>query len=439
MSNNKCNVMPESTLKENKTTLFQWLTLSGAAIICLILLVLQNQQLLEFAAHPNDGYMEAFKKFYSLGFYNGNVKGFSMSYNGVISFFYFFTGSISFSFFLTNIISQIIIVFIAVKLINRFKIKIKRYWFLCLLLFIMFQLLNLKSYAASSDDTFLGVFVISIIYFVFEDNGEKLFGVKKSFLIGLFLAIALSIRPTAVVLIFSFLIAYLYLGKILKISLKTLFRSLAIWVGTFVIFTGLFHFPSLKEQNKLAVYDKNPPTGANWTQRNYLGLKKIQAGEAKIHRDAIWKDCKFNVVNDYLDINGKDSLPDSFLKVLLKDPILLLLISLYNFVFCFLWELRFYGFLPFVPLFFVISKSFQSIYKVSFVFLLTVFITFSTVCITFIEMRWLIGYEILIPVSIICSLGNLAKIIGEKKVDAVITLSIIIVTVLNFKTLLSTL
>jgi hypothetical protein len=154
---------------------------------------------------------------------------------------------------------------------------------------------------------FLGVFVLGLLYVGlvrFKSPSLKDFAAM-----GLLLGLAFGTRITAVYLIPLVAILIWHWWRQNSLEPKYKIAKVGFMALIFVITTLLFHYPSLIEKQKLGYESKEPKSGATWIQRNYLGLKKVEQGKEALHRDAIWKHTKFDVVDAYLNANGADSLP----------------------------------------------------------------------------------------------------------------------------------
>ena len=421
-------------MKKQQTTSIntvKYAILGCTILVNLVLIVFNNQEVFELFAGDSDSFFTAFYNFQKLGFYNGCANGYGLLYFGSVSFFFSLTDNINQSFFWVNFLSQIAIVIVALKTIWFFKSKSSLYYFLSLFTLLATQTINLKSYTSAYNDTFLGVFVVLILY-VFITKIIFDFDNKYHFLkLGVLLAIALSIRETTIALGLSCLFGIVYLKFANSISWQLVGKNLLFAIIPFIILTSMLHYPSLKEHNKLCFYDKNPKVGANWVQRNFLGLTKIKNGQETVHRDAIWARTKFDAVNEYLAKNGHDALPRTLFKAFLQDPVLVSSIFGYNIIYSILFTIRFYG-LIFLYIAFLFFSKRQFIASNVLFFMTLFFYSFlSFVCFTFIETRWFVGYEVLVPLSFLLAANKFNFIKQSRRLDVVFIISLVLVSSFN--------
>jgi hypothetical protein len=387
-----------------------------------------------FKKIDGDNYTEQFISFLENGFYYEVSNGTSILYNLVLYVFYKITNSIDLSFIILNSITHILILIISIKILKKvFKNSINIYFYYLIVLYSLY-ILNQSYFISRSNDYFMAIFILLIIYKLINFSFDKS---KKEFVVlGALIGLSLSIRMTAI---------YLIILLIATIFIKYTPRKID-FLKTFLIFITIiftlfiFHFPSLISNKKLSYENKNP-IDCNWVQRNYLGLKKIEEKNLKPHRDVIWKETNFDEVRNHLKNNGKNSLPNSFFEFLIKDPILLIKITVFNFYTFILRYIRFWGFLfffifiPFYDIFlkFKIKNSFNKIYFESFLFiLLSIVVSFT--CLTFVEFRWFAGYEILIPIAIYkISLDFKNKVL----LYYLFLFSFILISLFNIKSLIS--
>ena len=212
-------------------------------------------------------------------------------------------------------------------------------------------------------------------------------------------------------------------------------KNITFMTVSFLVLTAMLHLPSLIENKKLCFYDKNPKFGGNWTQRNYLGLKKIQNGQESPHRDAIWKKTKFKEVNEYLTKNGQNSLPRNLFQVIKKDPMILIVITAYNFVYLILTSIRFYGFLMLFLIYQNFKKPLFIKSKIPIYMILVVYCFFSLICFTFLENRWFTGYEFLIPAAFLINFENTNSGKLKIKSDIIVIASLFLVTIFNLRSI----
>ena len=416
--------------------------LSIITLVVYVLLLIVNTPS-EFVFHNNDNYKGAFLRFLEKGYYDSVSEGTTILYNVFLKGIYSITNNVESAFIVLNSLSQLFLIVFGFYFLKKYFKKVNIYFLILFGLYLLFTI-NLKSFAGASNDAFLGVFVIVLLYLLIQ----KLFiNSKSQYLlfasIGLLLALCFSIRMTAILLIP--LVALTFGIWIINSSTNAFKKMLKILttILTFIVFTSVFHYPSLVENNKLSTYDKTPKNiEANWVQRNYLGLKKIERGDEPANRDVIWYRTKFNEVVKYLEVNGDDSLPKSFFEVLKRDPILVLKMFAYNLSFSLLRFFRFWGLLFFVIL--LPFFNFRNLKKTvlskeglpSNLFLLYLFmLTF--VCFTFIEFRWFIGYEILIPIAVLVQIQRVPFFKKDLNKNILFSISLICITLFNLRSIIN--
>lgn len=371
--------------------------------------------------------------------YIGNFKNFTNDSYGEIAngttilYFYFikaidlFFKNTDYSFFLLNLISTLALVFLVYLTIKRFGSYKQTLPYLILSLFFIFQIFNMKSYLKASNDTFMGIFlalIIFLFYDMYKGNKEN----WKFLLSGILLGLTATIRPTFILALPFMLTMFFFILKNENFRF-ILVRVLGL-VFLFLTTVLIFHYPSINEKNQLSFVDKNPKNGMNWAQRNYLGLSKIKEGKLPVHRDALWEETSFTEVKSYLEENGKDSLPRDIIEFIQKDPPLYLGLLIYNFLTS-LYELfRSYSFLIFIPLIYMIDKK---KFNFSLLFYFQILIV-SSVCLTFIELRWLIGYHFLLLIGLIEILNQLKN---SRKLYILLNLSILTIFFLNLRSIIN--
>lgn len=406
-------------------------------ILVYVLLIISFSIHSGFVVNNGDNYILMFQEYIQNGYYKQVVNGTSIFFNLSLSFLNSFVNNDIYSFFILNLFSQIFIIFYSFYVLKKYKQLNDNYFFIVSTIFILY-LVNQKYYLSTSNDYFLAVFILLFINSLLElKTQSSLFLFTK---LGVYLGLALSIRATSVVLLFLFLFKFgfyvIYSENTTLIKTKSFFVFL--FSLTSIIF--IFHFPSIFENRTLSYENKNPKNyNVNWIQRNYLGLKKIEKQNLKPNRDVIWKQTPFSEVDAYQKKNGVESLPNSFLSFLLKDPLLLFKISFYNLLTCIARFFRFWGFLIFllpVPLFdFIKKRNLENSMLVQpSMFFIIMAVLFSTICLTFIEFRWFVGYEVLVPIAI---LQVYNKILDANFKNVFLSLSLIVISLFNIKSIIS--
>jgi len=374
----------------------------------------------------NDNYMGNFKIFTN-DFYGEIVNGTTILYFYFIKVINLFFQNIDYSFFLLNLISTLALVFLVYLTIKRFSFYKQKLPYVILCLVFVFHIFNMKSYLKASNDTFMGVFLALIIFLLYDIyNGNKT--KWKFLLVGILFGLSATIRPTFI-LALPFMLIMLFI--ILKNeNFKFAFVRVLGLFFLFLITIFIFHYPSITEKKELSFINKNPKNGMNWVQRNYLGLSKIKEGKLPIHRDAIWKETPFSEVKSYLDENGKDSLPKGLIEFVQKDPLLYIGLLIYNF-FTSLYELfRSFSFLIILPLIYIYKKRRLNF---SLFFYLQILIV-SAVCMTFLESRWLIGYQFLFLIGLI-EIFNRMK--NHRRIYLYLNLSVLTILLFNIRSIIN--
>lgn len=378
-----------------------------------------------------DRYKESFAFFNKNGFYEASVHGTSLLYNSVIWVFYKLFNNVDAAIITVNILSELIVLFVGLQLLKKIKGTVDRIYFYAIAATYIFITLNIHSYVRTANDTFLAVFIAIIFYILFA----KLPTTQKTNLyyiyIGLLLGICTAIRPTS---LFLFVIVAVFFG------IKFLFQSLQfknLLSAGFIIgvscatIISLIHYPSLKEKGTLSFYNKNFEKDVNWIQRNYLGLKKIQEGKEPLHKSAIFNKTPFSEVRTYVQENGEDSLPNSSLKFVQKDPKLYAQVVAYNVVYSVAKFIRYYGCMLVFPLLIFFQKPWFGSQKIAFWLFITYTLLICMLCFTMMEYRWYIGYEILLLMAILASIPLLRKKFKNTVLDVLFTISLLFVAICN--------
>jgi xanthosine utilization system XapX-like protein len=385
-----------------------------------------------FVVDNNDHYKELFADFLHQGFYQSSVNGTSALYNFALSAVYQLTQSVDGAFLVVNAgcdLFYLVFGWYFLKSLAPVNTAYARTVFAIYALYII----NQQSYLHASNDAFLGVFVLGLLY-VGLVKFKKPAPIDFA-LMGLLLGLAFGTRMTAVYLVPLVAIAIWNWWRQTSLEPKYKIGKVGFMALVFVATTLLFHYPSLIEKQRLGYESKEPKSGATWIQRNYLGLKKIEQGKEPLHRDAIWQHTKFEAVDAYLNANGPDSLPRTFTQAVAKDPTLAVKLGLYNCFSVVARFFRFWGLLLLLPtvVFFRKRIDCQTKLPLALFALFTVMLSFT--CYTFIEFRWFSGYEILVPIAVLLSLGHYQMNITPIK-NALFTLSLLLITVFNLKSII---
>lgn len=389
------------------------------------------------AINNGDQYFELFQNYLSIGHFEQVKNGTSVFYMLTLKVFYLLTNNIKLSFLLLNLVSQLILIYYSFLILKKHSNINNKYVKLILLSFLLY-LLNQKYYLTTSNDYFLAIFIVIFIDLLLNLNQHSKYSLFVK--IGILSALAISIRATGFLIVGLFLLKFVYYFFSANSSKIIKFKNLLLGFASFIVAIFLLHFPSIIENNKLSFEDKNPKNfKSNWVQRDYLALKKIENKQLKPNRDAIWHYTQFDEVDAYLVKNGVESLPNTLPKFIFSDLPLYLKISIYNFVTCFFRYFRFWGFLLvlfFIPFYkFLYKKQFEFDFKLEIVTIFTIVsFVFSFICIIFIEFRWFVGYEVLIPLGLIKIIENLKN---EKKLNLIFSFSLLAVSLFNIKSIIS--
>jgi hypothetical protein len=159
-----------------------------------------------------------------------------------------------------------------------------------------------------------------------------------------------------------------------------------------ILFTTLifFNIPSLIENGWLS-YDKklSPRTiNATWTQRQYLAQLKVNRGELDFQSHPSWQETE-----DYLKVNGRNSLPKGIIEGLFLDIKLTIKEFFKDLFYILVYHVRLLGFILILT-FLIAIKSFYRSKKMDFslftpIATSTMLCIFALIIISYVEMRWL--------------------------------------------------
>ncbi|PQV47290.1 hypothetical protein CLV33_10772 [Jejuia pallidilutea] len=378
-----------------------------------------------------DRYFSAFD-FYLNHDYNTTItKGSSYLYNLINHLFFKIFDDVKKAFLFTNIISQLLVLILGILLLIKVNRKINSKSFYAVLSIYVFNILSLKAFRYSNNDVFQTVFFMLIIFLFLIAYEKKTKYHYLFFIIGIICAICTLIRPTSQIIIVVVLFSIILLEFLKKSTIFSYSKSLLLFFVPLMSIVLMCHYPSIQEKGKLGFYDKNFNEGANWLQRNYLAVKKMEAGELPVHKNSIFRETPFSEVNQYLKKNGVASLPRNQKEFLMKDPMLVLKLSIYNLGFLSLKYFRFYGFLIIFPFMYLFTKPYISMRKYPLYVFLFAMLLISTIVLTLMEFRWVIGYDILLCICILISLKYFAHTKLQPKMPYVIKTSLILVSIFN--------
>ena len=363
------------------------------------------------AITDGDLYMELFQRFISNGAYSEIEKGTSVMYNFALYPIYLLVGDVKETFIIFNslciILTIILGVYLLYKISIRFDINIYFTYFLCSI--YIFYIISQKFInILANDDSFMGLLYLIIIYFSIKNiESPKHYYFS---IIGFILGLCLGTREIAI-LFFPFILYMIYYSNA-KV------KNLIYFVIPLVFTILIIHFPSIIAGNGLSFYNKNPED-VNWIQKNHLAISEIEksTGIFNIRPWSIWRANTFDDVREYLKQNGENSLPKSFLDVVINHPMLLTKMTLFNLYFVFKFYFKIIGGFILIPLIFLFRKNFFLWPFLYFGFI------FCFVAYSHVEIRWLAGIEIMLFISILTGCQYLK--LSNNKLLLVIIIAII--------------
>lgn len=387
-----------------------------------------------FEVANKDHYKDLFIDFLHRGFYQSSIAGTTTLYNLALQGLYRLTQNVDAAFMLLNASCDLFYLVFGLYFFNKIDTAKSIYLRIVAVIFGLYTL-NQQSYLSASNDTFMGVFVLILLY-IWTIRLKSQQAKSIDFLaMGLMLGLAFATRMTAVYLIPLMCIALWFWWRQSEAKIGRKLTLIALTAFTFLVTTIGFHYPSLLEKHQLSYENKTPGNGLTWIQRNYLGLKKIELGQEPVHRDAIWKNTKFEAVEKYLNKNGANSLPKTYFDAVEYDPLLAAEIGVYNVASVLIRFVRFWGLLFVVPFIGVFARTKWGNPQLP-MLLFTVFaVLLSFTCFTFMEFRWFLGYEILIPVGLLLAVGQTKLTESIESKNIIFTLSLLLITVFNLKSI----
>lgn len=384
------------------------------------------------AVGNQDNYKDLFSAFLAHGYYDSVATGTSILYNCALWTAFQATHSIDASFVWVNGLSELILLLFGSWFC--YVVAGRGRYFPMIVAVYIFGVLNMRSYLRASNDTFLAVFVVFLLYCLVHRIYNRKREMWTFALAGQLLGCCLSIRITAVLLLPLILIAFLFWARNDQKSVLKRARLMSVFTIAAAAVVFALHYPSIENRGKLSYENKDPGTGVTWMQRNYLGLKKIEQGREKIHRDAIWKHTGFPEVAEYVKLHGTASVPNSLLQVAVKDPVLLAKITIYNVLSCTGRLLRFWGILFLIPLIALMRRRHDSS-KVPATMYVLYTCCICLVSFSFVEARWFYGYDVLLPVSIALAAENYPRD-RRRVIDFMVAASLISITIINLRTII---
>ena len=156
------------------------------------------------------------------------------------------------------------------------------------------------------------------------------------------------------------------------------------------LFFVIVNIPSIEKKHTISWDNKLPPKDvkANWAQRQYLAQCLVNENKLEDRNHPSWEE-----TDKYLEIHGKNSLPDGIISGMLFDIKLTIIEFFKDLFYCLVYQIRSLG------LTFSISLSYLiiAIWKRRFNFFdyyvpistLIMVLIFSLIIISYVELRWL--------------------------------------------------
>jgi hypothetical protein len=294
----------------------------------------------------------------------------------VYPFSFFFDG-----YFLLKLPNVLLLLLLLLYFFKVVKIKNTTFYF-----YLFFYLATSRYFFSGTNDalffTGLVLFITEVFYFI-ENKKMNSSILAFSGLIISFFTRELFILYFPVVLLGFFILfqnGYVFLTK------KMLFPLVLF------LFLLLFNSPSLLKKGSLSYDDKTPSSTikASWRQRQYLAQLLVNKGEIPNFSHPSWEETQ-----DYLKINGSDSLPDGILDAITFDYSMTIKEFFKDFYYSMFFGLRQLGLVMLFPFYFLIvnlrkTSILNPMFFVPYSFVLILSI-FSLIVISYIEPRWYIS------------------------------------------------
>ncbi|GAB1309276.1 hypothetical protein KH5_19590 [Urechidicola sp. KH5] len=235
------------------------------------------------------------------------------------------------------------------------------------------------------------VFIIGIVIFLNEVNT-----LQKSNRWNAYLAIGALIISTfsreLIIVYFPIVLIGIYIIY-LKRGLK---KNHVIYSVILCAFFFLLNVPSINTNRKLSFDSKLPPIDvkATWVQRQYLAQLMVNNNILSNYQHPTWKQ-----TDEYLRINGEKSLPKNIYESIFFDFSMTIKEFFKDLFSCFYLGFRQLGLILFIPLFFFMkniirNKQFKAEMFVP-ISLIIMFCIFSFIIISYVELRWLSPFLIM--------------------------------------------
>lgn len=205
-----------------------------------------------------------------------------------------------------------ILIFYLLYRFNNIYLKIDKPLKLPLFVWLAYLFIIQTTSFAGVNDILLDLFGTSLFLTFFIKKRIS----TKIVLFGLFLALSLATRKMAITYITSFFIVFQVFSIYSKNNKVFNFKNIFIALASFIVFFILLNTYPLLHNNKFSFDDKILKGEVNWAQWDYHNALLIDQGVQD----------RFTHVNidktkEYLQQNGKNSLPNTFLEMVYFDPL----------------------------------------------------------------------------------------------------------------------
>lgn len=288
-----------------------------------------------------------------------------------------------FSFFLKGYVAlKTTNVFLLLLLLLYFfkiaKIKASPFYF-----YLIFFLATSKYFFAGTNDAlfFTGLIVFMTEVFYFIENKKM----NSQLLAFSGLIVSFFTREMFLVYLPVVILGLYFLYK----NGFSFFNKRMIFPVLLFLFFILLNVPSLEVNNKLSYDAKTPPMGikASWSQRQYLAQLLVNTGKLQNFSHPSWEQTQ-----EYLMVNGPESLPDGIVEGLTFDYSLTIKEFFKDFYYSMFFGLRQLGLMLLFPFYFILRNlKKQNILNSEMYIpysLLLMLCVFSLIIISFIEPRW---------------------------------------------------
>ena len=233
------------------------------------------------------------------------------------------------------------------------------------------------------------------------------------------LIVAIFTREMFVIYLPAIIISFFFIYK----KNHFIYRKIAIPIVLFLIMI-FANLPSIIKNKSLSYDNKLPPKGihSTWSQRQYLAQLLVNEGKIKNNTHPTW-----NETDDYLKINGEQSLPISTLSGIFFNIKLTIKEFFKDFLIVMFFSIRTTGLIIVLTFFYLIISIFDrkisyNLYVPSILLVTTALLSF--IIISYVEARWLLSVYIM---SILFYANNIKKItLFDKTFITNISLSILV-------------